>query len=131
MAIRRVLVVEDEEDIQKVIRMSLRVSGVPEVLTAGCGEECLEIVHQLRPDLILLDVTLPNLNGLEICRRLKADPVTRLIPVIFLSAMTQSNDYKKGMEAGALGYLAKPFDPMALYNRIVELLAGESGALCR
>jgi two-component system, cell cycle response regulator len=124
--LRRVMVVEDEPDIQKVLRMSLQIRGVSEIFVASSGEECLDRVRQVQPDLILLDVTMPKLDGIETCRRLKQDVTTREIPVIFLSAMTQTSDRKKGLEAGAAGYLAKPFDPVALYSQILALLPKEA-----
>jgi CheY-like chemotaxis protein len=125
MALSRVMVVEDEEDIQKVIRMSLQFRGVRDVAVANSGEECLARVHEVQPDLILLDVQMPKMDGLETCRRLKLDPNTRDIPVIFLSAMAQASDRKRGMDAGAAGYLTKPFDPVVLYSQILALLPKE------
>lgn len=122
MALSRVMIVEDEEDIQKVLRMSLQFRGVREVVVANSGEDCLARVHDVHPDLILLDVTMPKLDGVETCRRLKQNPQTRSIPVIFLSAMAQASDRKRGLDAGAVGYLIKPFDPAALYGQILELL---------
>jgi CheY-like chemotaxis protein len=73
---------------------------------------------------ILLDVMMPKLDGYATCRKLKENPATREIPVIFLTAKAQHYEMKQGMEAGALGYLIKPFDPMTLYDQISELLAG-------
>jgi CheY-like chemotaxis protein len=125
MALSRVMIVEDEEDIQKVIRMSLQFRGVRDVALANSGEECLARVHEVQPDLILLDVQMPKMDGLETCRRLKQDPNTRDIPVIFLSAMAQASDRKRGMEAGAAGYLTKPFDPVVLFSQILALLPKE------
>ncbi len=122
MAIAKILVVEDELDIQKVIRMSLKFRGVREVVLADNGEECLAIVAQVRPDVILLDVNMPKLDGYETCRRLKQNPDTRPIPVIFLTARTQQAERAIGIEAGASGYLTKPFDPMTLHDQIVALL---------
>lgn len=123
--VRRILVVEDELDIQKLIKMSLRVHGVKEVSVAGDGEECLEVVKQLKPELILLDVSMPKLDGYETCRLLKSNPDTRDIPVIFLSARTQADERERGMRAGAQGYLSKPFDPTTLYSQILEILEGQ------
>ncbi len=122
MAIAKILVVEDELDIQKVIRMSLKFRGVREVVLADNGEECLAIVAQVRPDVILLDVNMPKLDGYETCRRLKQNPDTRPIPVIFLTARTQKAERAIGMQVGASGYLTKPFDPMTLHDQIVALL---------
>jgi CheY-like chemotaxis protein len=125
MAISKILVVEDDPDIQKVIRMSLKFNGVKEVVTASDGEECLAAVNRERPDLVLLDVTLPKLDGYETCRRLKANPETRSIPVIFLTAKAQKSEEDIGMEAGAVGYLTKPFDPMKLLEQILGILERE------
>ena len=123
--VRSILVVEDELDIQKLIKMSLRLQGVKEVSVASDGEECLEVVKQTKPELILLDVSMPKLDGYETCRILKANPDTRGIPVIFLSAKTQADEQEMGMRAGAQGYLSKPFDPTTLYSKILEILEGQ------
>lgn len=125
MMVRRILVVEDQLDIQKLIKMSLRLKGVKEVSIAADGEECLEVVKQVKPELILLDVSMPKLDGYETCRLLKANPETRSIPVIFLSAKTQADEKEMGLRAGAQGYLSKPFDPTTLYSQIVEILEGQ------
>ncbi len=120
--IRKVLLAEDEEDIQKVARMSLQFQGRWEVVVASNGEECLSKVSTERPDLILLDAMMPRMDGYETCRRLKADPTTRDIPVIFLTAKAQESEIRKGLELGAVGYLVKPFDPMRLASQIREIL---------
>ncbi len=128
MILSKILLVEDDPDIQKVVRMSLKFRGVGEVVVANNGVECLEVVNQVKPDVILLDVMMPALDGYETCRRLKADPETRSIPVIFLTAKAQHFEIKRGLEVGGLGYLVKPFDPMTLQDQIVALLdqAGRS-----
>jgi CheY-like chemotaxis protein len=128
MTISRILVVEDDLDIQKVIRMSLKFKGVDEVVVARDGEECLAVVNRVKPDLILLDVTMPKMDGYDTCRLLKANTETRSIPVIFLTARAQKFEEAIGMEVGASGYLTKPFDPMTLYEQILALL-GEERAL--
>jgi CheY-like chemotaxis protein len=125
MTISRVLVVEDDLDIQKVIRMSLKFRGVKEIVVANDGQECLAVVNRVQPDLILLDVTMPKLDGYETCRFLKANPETRQIPVIFLTARAQRFEEEIGLEAGASGYLTKPFDPMTLHEQILALLERE------
>jgi two-component system, OmpR family, response regulator len=122
-ALHKVLVVEDDRDVQKVIRMSLKYGGVDEVVLAGDGEECLAIVNRERPDLILLDVSMPKLDGYQTCTRLKADPETQSIPVIFLTAKVQKHEEETGMKSGALGYLSKPFDPLTLYEQILAILS--------
>lgn len=129
-AVHKVLVAEDDPDIQKVIRMSLKFGGVNEVFLAGDGEVCLAIVNRVNPDLILLDVSMPNLDGYQTCRKLKANPETQSIPVIFLTAKVQSHEADTGMKLGALGYLSKPFDPLTLYKQILEILGKEIALDC-
>jgi len=123
----RVLVVEDDVDIQKVIRMSLKMRGVAEIVLVEGGAECFERLSSFAPDVILLDVMMPHLDGYEICRRLKQDAATRAIPVVFLTARVQKADRERGMKLGALGYLTKPFDPMTLHDQIVALVSGTAG----
>lgn len=123
MSILKVLLAEDDPDIQKVVRMSLKMKGVKEVVVTDNGEECLAKLSEFAPDVILLDVMMPKLDGYGTCRKLKENPATREIPVIFLTAKAQHYEVKQGLEAGALGYLIKPFDPMTLYDQIFELLA--------
>ena len=121
--VHKVLVAEDDPDIQKVIRMSLRFGGVDEVVLTSNGQECLAAVTRVKPDLILLDVSMPNLDGYQTCGMLKANPETSSIPVIFLTARVQKQDIETGMKSGALGYLTKPFDPMTLHSQILTILA--------
>jgi CheY-like chemotaxis protein len=123
----RVLVVEDDVDIQKVIRMSLKMRGVSEIVMVESGTECIDRLGGFTPDVILLDVMMPHVDGYETCRRLKQDPATRAIPVVFLTARVQKADRERGMKLGALGYLTKPFDPMTLHDQIVGLLGELSG----
>lgn len=121
--VQKVLVAEDDPDIQKVIRMSLKLGGVIDVVLTGDGRECLAAVNRVRPDLILLDVSMPHLDGYETCVMLKANPNTKSIPVIFLTAKVQAQEAELGMKSGALGYLSKPFDPLTLHEQILALLA--------
>jgi len=128
MALTRVMLVEDDADIQTVVRLSLKMRGVTDVQVVENGEECLARLRDFRPEVILLDVMMPKLDGYETCRRLKENPATQAIPVIFLTAKTQHYEIEKGMGIGATGYLTKPFDPMKLYEQIVELLGrGKKG----
>ena len=122
MALTRGMLVEDDADIQTVVRLSLKMRGVTDVLVVENGEECLARMREFRPDVILLDVMMPKLDGYETCRRLKENPATREIPVIFLTAKTQHYEIEKGLGMGAMGYLTKPFDPMKLYEQVMELL---------
>jgi len=125
-ALRKVLVAEDDLDIQKVIRMSLKLGGVHEVVLTGDGQQCLAMVKSVKPDLILLDVSMPHLDGYQTCCMLKADPETEAIPVIFLTASVQKQDVETGMTSGAQGYLSKPFDPLTLHERILAILAKDA-----
>jgi CheY-like chemotaxis protein len=121
----RVLVVEDDPDIQKVVRMSLKMRGVGEIVTAESGLDCIEKLATFTPDVILLDVMMPQVDGFETCRRLKENPATSCIPVVFLTARAQKADRERGLRLGALGYVIKPFDPMTLHDQIVSLLGGK------
>lgn len=123
MTLARVLIAEDDPDIQKVVRMSLKMRGVKDVVVTDNGEDCLAQVSTVNPDVILLDVMMPKMDGFEACRRLKSNPETKAIPVIFLTAKAQHFEVREGIDAGALGYLIKPFDPMTLHDQIVALLA--------
>ena len=127
MQIRKVLLVEDDEDIQKVARISLQFRGGWEVSLAANGEECLAQVESDRPDLILLDCMMPKLDGYETCRRLKQNPSLRHIPVIFLTAKAQEAEVKKGLSLGAIGYLIKPFNPMSLVSEIEQIIQSQEG----
>jgi CheY-like chemotaxis protein len=124
MEIRKVLLVEDEEDIRKVAQMSLQFRGGWQVALAADGEECLAQAARERPDVILLDCMMPRLDGYEACRRLKMDPALRHIPVIFLTARAQEAELRKGLALGAIGYLIKPFNPMSLAAEIRQILEG-------
>ena len=125
MAIRKVLLAEDEEDIRKVAQISLQFRGGWEVTLANNGEECLAKAASDPPDVILLDCMMPKLDGYETCRRLKQDPSLRHIPVIFLTAKAQEVEMKKGLSLGAVGYLIKPFNPMSLAAEISQILEGQ------
>lgn len=127
MTLKKVLLAEDDPDIQKVAKMSLKFAGVAEVVVVDNGEECLAAVGRDRPDVILLDVMMPKLDGYETCRRLKSNPETQAIPVIFLTAKAQQFEVKKGLDLGACGYLTKPFNPMTLHTEIAALLDAAAG----
>jgi len=122
MTLSKILLVEDDPDIQKVVRMSLKLRGIKDVVVAENGEECLAVVGEVKPDVILLDVMMPRMDGYETCRRLKANPETQSVPVIFLTAKAQQFEIKRGIQEGAIGYLTKPFDPMTLHEQILAML---------
>jgi CheY-like chemotaxis protein len=121
-----VLVVDDNKVIRQLIRVNLELEGL-EVVTASDGAECLEVVHQVRPDLVTLDVVMPRLDGLRTAARLRADPRTRDLPLAIISACTQY-EVETGLEAGVDAFLSKPFDPaelVSLVRRLIEERRGE------
>jgi DNA-binding response OmpR family regulator len=118
---KKILVAEDEPDIRGLIAYSLRFAGY-EVIEAMDGREAVEKALGELPDLILLDVRMPKVNGYEACSSLKADASTVRIPVIFLSARGQEAEIKRGLELGAEEYILKPFAPDELYRRVGSIL---------
>jgi CheY-like chemotaxis protein len=121
----RVLVVDDSEVIRQLIRVNLELEGF-EVVTAADGAECLEIVQQVQPDVITLDVVMPRLDGLRTAARLRADARTARYPIAIVSACTTA-DLERGASVGVDGYIAKPFEPMELVA-LVRRLARNSGS---
>lgn len=101
--------------------MNLELEGY-DVITASDGEEALDKVLSEGPDLVILDVMMPKLNGKDVCRRLKGDPATAKTPIIFLSAKAQELDVEAGLELGADAYVTKPFDPSDLLETVASLL---------
>ncbi len=116
---KRVMVVDDEPDIVELIRYNLTTEGY-EVITARNGKEALEKTASL-PDLIILDLMMPVMDGLEACRRLKADPRTARIPILFLTARSSEVDEVIGLEIGADDYIRKPITPRKLAARVKAL----------
>ncbi|HXS81998.1 MAG TPA: response regulator [Methylomirabilota bacterium] len=121
MAKGRILVVDDEIYIVHILDFSLGMEGY-EVLTALDGEQALEKARTEKPDLIVLDIMMPKLDGYETCKRLKADPEVKDVPVILLSAKGRNVDQKVGFEVGADDYITKPFSPRKLVERINAIL---------
>ncbi len=117
----RILVVDDEPDLTWALRYSLSDEGY-EVLIAQDGTEALAAVRQQRPDLIILDINMPGLNGLEVCRELRRDPALATVPILFLTVRDSLEDKVKGLDEGADDYLPKPFDLEELKARVRVLL---------
>ncbi|MGH7681618.1 MAG: response regulator [Candidatus Eiseniibacteriota bacterium] len=117
----KILVVDDEIYIVHILDFSLGMEGY-EVITALDGEQALEKLKSDRPDLIVLDIMMPKLDGYEVCKAIKSDPETRQIPVILLSAKGRNVDQKLGFDVGADDYITKPFSPRKLVERINQLL---------
>lgn len=105
----KILVVDDEENIRKLVHYNLILDGY-DVIMAVDGKEGLEKAIQEKPDLILLDIMMPEMDGLEVCSRLKKNPETRDIPIFMLSAKGQMQDLEDAFEVGADNYITKPFD---------------------
>jgi DNA-binding response OmpR family regulator len=118
----KILIAEDEKDIRDLITFTLRFAG-HEVIPTVNGEEAYQAAVNELPDLILLDVRMPRLDGYEACQQLKANESTRDIPVVFLSAKGQESEVKTGLEVGAEEYILKPFSPDQLTERIGILLS--------
>jgi DNA-binding response OmpR family regulator len=118
----KILLAEDERDIQFVTRVALEDEG-HQVVTADDGQAALELAPTQPFDVILLDIMMPRLDGMVVCRRLKDDPRTAMVPVIFLTARSQQFEVQAGLNLGALGYIIKPFDTFTLSSEIVALLA--------
>ncbi|MET9772704.1 response regulator [Streptomyces sp. NPDC006367] len=118
----RVLVVDDNKVIRQLIRVNLELEGF-EVVTAADGVECLEIVHQVRPDAVTLDVVMPRLDGLRTAARLRADSRTRGLPLAIVSATTR-HEVDAGVDAGVDAFLAKPFEPTELVRLVRQLVEG-------
>lgn len=121
---KKILAVDDEKHIVRLIQVNLERAGY-EVVTANDGAQALEMVAADRPDLIVLDWMMPQLNGMETLKRLKANEATADIPVIMLTAKSQDSDVFKGWQSGVDSYLTKPFNPMELLTfvkRIFESL---------
>jgi two-component system, OmpR family, alkaline phosphatase synthesis response regulator PhoP len=121
MAKGKILVVDDEIYIVHILDFSLGMEGY-EVITALDGEQAVERAQAEKPDLIVLDIMMPKLDGYETCKILKGDPATRDIPVILLSAKGRNVDQKIGFEVGADDYITKPFSPRKLVERINGIL---------
>ena len=117
----RVLLIEDDENLTELVTYNLQREGL-EIASVGDGEEGLLVAQETPPDLILLDWMLPNLSGIEICRRLRRSKETANIPIIMLTARTEEDDRIRGLDTGADDYVTKPFSPRELTSRINAVL---------
>ena len=121
MAKQKILVVDDEEDILELVRYNLAKEGF-DVVCASSGEEAIPICQKQKPAVVILDLMLPGVDGLEICRTLKSDTKTRGIPVVMLTAKGEESDIVLGLELGADDYVTKPFSPRVLLARVRAVL---------
>lgn len=119
----KILLVEDDEQITRIVQIKLKNKGYA-VLSAPDGGAGLDLIRRERPDLVLLDVMMPVMDGYTLLRTLKADPELVAIPVIMLSAKGQERDILQGIEGGAVDYVVKPFSPSELVARVERHLHG-------
>jgi CheY-like chemotaxis protein len=117
----RLLVIDDDAVIIELLRVSFEIEGF-EVISARDGQEGLERARADRPDVVISDIMMPRLDGLQLVTRLKGDPATRHLPVILLSAKAQNAEVQQGLEAGADDYVTKPFDPLELIDIVHSVL---------
>jgi DNA-binding response OmpR family regulator len=115
------MVIDDEPDIVKLVKISLEMANF-EVIEALSGKECLAKVQTVVPDLFLLDIMMPEMNGYEVCQQLKLQDKTKNVPVVMLTAKGQKGDAEQGLKVGADDYIIKPFDPYELGEQIREIL---------
>lgn len=121
MSLKRILIVEDTEDNRQILRDLLTNAGF-DIIEAHDGEAAVEAAFEFRPDLILMDIQLPIMNGYEAIRRIKADTTLQLIPIIAVTSYALSEDKEKARAAGCDGYVAKPFSPRQLLATVRDLL---------
>ena len=121
----RILIAEDEPDIRELVAFTLRFAG-HEVVATSNGEEALHKASEYIPDIILMDVRMQRMTGYDACRAMKADPLLKNIPVVFLSAKGQDSEIQTGLDAGAEEYMLKPFAPDQLTER-VKVILGKFG----
>ena len=117
-----VLVVDDDPVILRLLEVNFQLEGI-DVTTAADGDEGVERARRLNPDVVISDIMMPKVNGLELLAMLRDDPLTAALPVILLSAKAQAADVQRGLELGAADYITKPFDPLELIQRFYNVLA--------
>jgi two-component system alkaline phosphatase synthesis response regulator PhoP/two-component system response regulator VicR len=122
----KILAVDDEKHIVRLVQITLQKEGY-ELITASTGKEALEKVAADKPDLIVMDVMMPEMDGLEALARLKGDPATAKIPVIMLTAKAQDSDVFRGWQSGADLYLTKPFNPQELVTFVKRIFQNDDG----
>jgi CheY-like chemotaxis protein len=123
--IKKILIADDEEPLRLLVRATLEDEsgeGRYEIIEAIDGNEALEIVRKERPELTLLDIQMPGLSGLEVCKILKSDPVTSDLMIVMLTAKGQQSDRERGFAAGADDYFAKPFSPLDLLQLVDRVM---------
>lgn len=120
----KVLLVDDEEDIRKIGRLSLEAVGKCNVITASGAEEAMSLARSERPDLILMDIMMPGIDGLAALKSMRADADLREIPVVFMTAKVQPSEVEHYLHVGSIGVIRKPFDPMTLPEEVAKIFRG-------
>jgi len=123
----RILVVDDDARVREMIEFRLRLFGY-EVIQAADGTEALDVATREKPNLVLLDVMMPELDGFQVCTRLKQNDATKDIPVVMLTAKAEAKDVTRAFNSGANDYVVKPYDPMVLQQKVVQNLRQTAGA---
>lgn len=118
---KKILIVEDEAELVEMLKIRLEAAGY-DIISAYDGEEGMEKAKKEKPDLILLDLMLPKIDGYQICSTLKKDKIYSHIPIVIFSARAQKHEIKMGEELGAEAYITKPFEPSVLLAKISELV---------
>jgi two-component system phosphate regulon response regulator PhoB len=121
---RKLMIADDEAGVRSLVRMTLD-TGDYEIIEAADGDEALALAREHRPELLLLDAMMPKRSGYDVCRELKDDPETTGTTVVMLTARAQESDRERGTAAGADDYFTKPFSPVALLEKVEEVLGGE------
>jgi CheY-like chemotaxis protein len=129
-ALRNILHVEDEPDIREVVQLSLALMDGWNVESVASGREAFAVLRAAAPDLVLLDYMMPEMDGTAILAALQADPATRHIPVVFMTARTMPAEVARLVAAGAVAVIAKPFDPMTLGPQLLDIWRSETAADC-
>jgi DNA-binding response OmpR family regulator len=118
----RVVIADDDPDIRRLVQITVSNAGC-DVTVASDGEQALELIRQSPPDLVILDVLMPRMDGWEVARELKADPLTQGVPIMFLTSRGQEHDVLEGFNSGAADYMVKPFSPRELQVRVRAVLS--------
>jgi CheY-like chemotaxis protein len=122
--LKTVLYVDDEPDIREVVQLSLGIAPQLEVHVCDSGEQALQLIPRLQPQLVLLDVMMPGMDGTATLSRMRADPMLAKIPVIFMTAKAMPQEITRFRELGAAAVIAKPFDPMLLADQVFDIWEG-------
>jgi CheY-like chemotaxis protein len=124
--VAKVLVVDDDEVIVRLLELNFELEG-HEVVSVLDGQQALDRIGELAPDVVLLDVMMPEVDGYRVCEVLRADPATAALPIVFLSARAQEVDIVRGTEVGGDAYVTKPFEPLELVELVERLVAERRG----